>query len=366
MYTQKTIKAITEVIENGRWSISGYNIGQKSKERLFSESFSRYCNVLYSVPTSNGSSALKIALEALDVGFGDEVIIPVLTWVATATAVTNVNATPIFVDINPDTLCISPTEIKKAITNNTKAIIPVHLYSNMADMDAIMEIAHIYKLKVIEDCSHVHGSEWRNQKAGSIGDIGTFSMQQTKVLTCGEGGVAVTNSQNLAIRMEQLRADSRIFDTSNHSKNVMDLIEKGDIQGTNQNANYLNSLIDTETEISILPIDSRITQVVYYRYLLKIKNYKKHPILELCNKLSKLLNFEITPLYCPLNRNNLFKPSSKSSIVQKNNINYSKQFFVNAEKAYESYISFPHEILLATKKHMEFIAKTLNEELNGS
>ncbi len=111
-----------------------------------------YNGVPYCVPTTNGSSALLIALEALGIGYGDEVVVPALTWLATATAVLNVNATPVLVDVHPETLCIDPIQVERAITNRTKASIPVHLYGRMVDMDALMAIAQRHGLYVIEDC----------------------------------------------------------------------------------------------------------------------------------------------------------------------------------------------------------------------
>src|SRR6185369_6651742 len=128
-----------------------------------------------------------------DVGYGDEVIVPGLTWQATAACALDINAVPVLVDIDPETLTIDPKAIRAAITPRTKAIIPVHLYTCMANMDEIMEISREFKIPVIEDCSHQHGSEWRRKKAGSIGAAGAFSLQASKVLNSGEGGFISTS-----------------------------------------------------------------------------------------------------------------------------------------------------------------------------
>jgi dTDP-4-amino-4,6-dideoxygalactose transaminase len=141
-----------------------------------------------------------VALKAAGIGRGDEVIIPALTFVATAAAALYVGAVPVFVDIDPETWCIDPNEAERAITERTKAVLPVHLGSRMADMDAIMSIAHARGLRVIEDCAHMHGGRWRDQGAGSIGDLGAFSFQQSKLMTAGEGGMVVTNDEELASR----------------------------------------------------------------------------------------------------------------------------------------------------------------------
>ena len=159
----------------------------------------------YAVCAANGTVTLQLALEALGIGFGDEVILPGLTWQATAATVIDVNAVPIIVDVCEDTWCIDPMEIEKAITPKTKAIIPVHLYGSFADMDAIMDIAENHNLHVIEDCAHKHGGEWNGKKAGSIGHIGSFSFQLSKHLTAGEGGTLTTNNPDLAEKLDALR-----------------------------------------------------------------------------------------------------------------------------------------------------------------
>ncbi|MEK7415260.1 MAG: DegT/DnrJ/EryC1/StrS family aminotransferase, partial [Planctomycetota bacterium] len=136
---------------------------------------------------------LQCALQAVGVVPGDEVIVPGLTWVATAQAALDIGANVVFADIDPETLCLDPQAFERAITPRTKAVIPVHLYGCMCDMDAIMEISRRHSIKVVEDVAHQHGSRWRNIGAGAIGDVGSFSMQQSKVLTCGEGGAITTN-----------------------------------------------------------------------------------------------------------------------------------------------------------------------------
>ena len=142
---------------------------------------------------------------AYGIGPGDEVIVPPLTWYATAIAVRHVGATPVFVDILPDTLCIDPDKIEAAITERTKAIIPVHAYGSMADMDRIMAIARRHGLRVIEDCAHMHGGIWDGQGIGSLGDVGSFSFQHTKTMSSGEGGICITNDAEIAERIFRMK-----------------------------------------------------------------------------------------------------------------------------------------------------------------
>lgn len=171
----------------------------------FEEDFSKYSDCKYGVAVSNGTVALHLALITLGIGEGNEVIIPDLTFAATINTVLHANATPVIVDVEENSWCIDPKEIEKAITSKTKAIIPVHIYGQACDMDAIMKIAKKYNLKVIEDCAEAHGAMYDGKKVGSFGDIGCFSFFGNKVITTGEGGMCTTNSLELNENMRVLR-----------------------------------------------------------------------------------------------------------------------------------------------------------------
>jgi dTDP-4-amino-4,6-dideoxygalactose transaminase len=149
---------------------------------------------------ANGTVTMEVALRAAGIGWGDEVIVPAYTFQATASAPMAAGAVPVIVDIDPGTYCISPAAIEKAITPKTRAVIPVHLGSNMADMDAIMALAEKHNLIVIEDCAHAHGAKWRGQGAGTIGHFGSFSLQSSKTLTSGEGGILLCKTPELAAK----------------------------------------------------------------------------------------------------------------------------------------------------------------------
>lgn len=171
----------------------------------FEEGFSGYCGSEYGIATSNCTTALHLALLALDIGPGDEVIVPDLTFAASINAVLHANATPVIVDIDPESWCIDPAEIKKAISAKTRAIMPVHLYGQPCDMDAIMGIANRHNLYVIEDAAEAHGAEYKEQKVGTFGDIGCYSFFGNKIMTTGEGGMCLTNSLKLNERIRILR-----------------------------------------------------------------------------------------------------------------------------------------------------------------
>lgn len=170
------------------------------------EEFAHYCGADYGIAVNTGTSALHLALLAAGIGSGDEVITVPFTFVATTAAVYYTGAKPVFVDIDPVSYTIDVTQIEKAITASTKAILPVHLYGQPADMDPILEIARRYGLTVIEDAAQAHRAEYKGQRVGSIGDLGCFSFYPGKNLgACGEGGIVVTNNPEYAHKIQMLR-----------------------------------------------------------------------------------------------------------------------------------------------------------------
>jgi perosamine synthetase len=197
--TQKEIDYVTDAIQSGWVSSLGKYID------MFEEKFATYCGTKYAVATSSGTTALHLALVALGITADDEVIIPDLTFVATASAVKYIGAKVITVDIDEDTLCISPEAIEKAITSKTKAIIPVHLYGHPANMEEINNIAKKYNLFVVEDAAEAHGAEANGKKVGSLSHAGVFSFYGNKIITSGEGGMITTDDEELYKKMKYLR-----------------------------------------------------------------------------------------------------------------------------------------------------------------
>ena len=196
---EEELKNVIDAVKSGWISSKG---GYISK---FEKKFAEYHGVKYGISTSNGTTALHLALSAIGIKKRDEVIVPTLTFVATANVVRYCNATPVFVDSHPEYWCMDPEKIEEKITRNTKAIIPVHLYGHPADMDPIMEIAEKHGLYVIEDAAEAHGAEYKGKKVGGIGDIGCFSFYGNKVITTGEGGMCITNNEELAEKMNLLK-----------------------------------------------------------------------------------------------------------------------------------------------------------------
>jgi perosamine synthetase len=171
----------------------------------FEKKFAEYIQVKHALAVCNGTAALHLALAALGVSRGDEVIVPDLTFVATANAVAYTGATPVLVDVSKESWCIDPEAISKAITDKTKAIIPVHLYGHPADMDTINEIAKKNGLYVIEDAAEAHGAEYKGRRVGSLGICGAFSFYGNKIITTGEGGMITSNDEDFYERAKYLR-----------------------------------------------------------------------------------------------------------------------------------------------------------------
>jgi perosamine synthetase len=171
----------------------------------FETSFARYCGTEYAIAVSNGTTGLHLALAALGLQPGDEVIVPDLTFVATANAVAYTGATPVLADIDADTLCIDPASVKSLISERTKAIIPVHLYGHPADMDALTEIGRAHGIDIIEDAAEAHGAEYRGRRVGGLGKCGVFSFYGNKVITTGEGGMLTTDDREFYQRARRLR-----------------------------------------------------------------------------------------------------------------------------------------------------------------
>jgi dTDP-4-amino-4,6-dideoxygalactose transaminase len=191
--------AIQQVLDSGN-----YILGDAVKR--FEEEFAAYNAANHAIGVGSGTEALHMALRALDVGLGDEVITTAHTAVATTSAIKLSGARPVFVDIEPQYFTIDPNLIRSAITSRTKAIIPVHIYGQPCDMNTILEIAAKHRLKIIEDCAQAHGATYQGKHVGSIGDIGCFSFYPTKNLgAIGDGGAVVTNNKQLAAKVELLR-----------------------------------------------------------------------------------------------------------------------------------------------------------------
>ena len=272
-------KAVCEVMRSGCY-ILGPNVKALESE------LASYIGCKYTVALNSGTDALHIALRALNIGAGDEVITTAFTFVATAEAIGMVGAKPVFVDINPDTFNIDPKAIEAAITPNTKAIIPVHLYGQPCDMDAIMDIAHRHNLRVIEDCCQAIGALYKGKMVGTFGDIGCYSFYPTKNLgTMGDGGLCTVNSEELRDHLIALRNHGSMVRYHNDELGVnsrLDEIQAAILRvkakhidewnkSRREHAAYYNQLFASYSDIKT-PSELDNTYCVYHQYTVKIPN----------------------------------------------------------------------------------------------
>ncbi|HVP00828.1 MAG TPA: DegT/DnrJ/EryC1/StrS family aminotransferase [Bryobacteraceae bacterium] len=189
-YLPSDATRLQSVLESGHWG--GFPVPSRYAAE-FAETFAELHGARYGLCIANGTIALIAALKAAGVRFGDEVIVPAYTWDGTATAVLFAGGIPVFADIDPDTYCLDVASAERAITPRTRAVIPVHLAMRFTDMDALAALAKKHNLKIIEDCAHAHGGQYLGRGAGSMGDLGCFSFQESKLMTAGEGGIVLTS-----------------------------------------------------------------------------------------------------------------------------------------------------------------------------
>lgn len=289
----------------------------------------------HAICVANGTITLMIALQAAGVGWGDEVIIPGYTFAATGWAPLAVGAITVFVDIDPQTYCISPSAIEAAITPRTRAIMPVHVGCCLADMDAIMAIAHRHSLIVIEDAAHAHGARWNDRGAGSLGHLGSFSLQSTKTLTTGEGGILLTSDDALAETCHSLIDCGRPKDDNSANYHFGANFRMSELQcalGTAQikrleeqtriradNMAYLSKALSEIPGIEPLQPYSQTTIRPTYRYIFKINPEALAGINNamFCKALSAE-GIEAWRGWDPIYRYPLFQPTSQSSPVVRN------------------------------------------------
>ena len=387
VYDERELKMAEEIVRSGEWGTGG------PKQVEFEETFAKYCGAEYGIFMTNGTHTLKLALEAMNIGPGDEVIVPGSTWQATASSVLDVNAIPVLTDVDPNTWCIDPKEIEKNITSRTKCIIPVHLYGRICDMDAIMALAKKYNLKVIEDCAHMHGGEWRGQKVGTIGNVGSFSLQKSKLLQTGEGGIDITNDKDLYDRIYSLKFCGRPRDPKDTTLPTMQSgnfrtsefaagmglcqLQRLDEQNAKraENAIYLEDALQAEIPgLTHLYRDPRVTLQGYYRLSMKYNKEAWDGVPRTAISRAFFAETEgafkwVLP-YEPLNNSALYRPFSKKT--HKLSDEYCKAIdparfpLPVIEKMYkEEYLGLDHMELLGEKSEMDKIVDIFKKLYNN-
>ena len=375
VFDESDVKAIAKVASAGEWG--NPDCGGLVEE--FENQFAEFCGSQYALTCVNGSVALRLALIASGVKPGDEVIVPPYTFIATDSIVLESNCVPVFVDIDPETYNIDPTEIEKAITPKTKAIIPVHFAGQACDMDAIVELAKKHGLRVIEDAAHAHGGEYKGKKLGSIADAGCFSFQSSKNLTSGEGGIVVTDDELLYDMMNSLRNVGRIkggewYEHHNLGCNYritqlqaallasqLTRLEE-QTKTRNENGLYLNGLLQEIEGITPLKRGHGETLHPYHIYIFK---YDKSAFNNLTKReFADMLAAEGVPSFMgypePLYKQALFQEKNFMCYTIPEDVDYSKVCCPETEKAcYKDAVWIMQNTMLGTKEDMDLISEAI-------
>ncbi len=363
---------LKQVLESGKWGSM-----QGNMVKTFAEKFAEYHQAKYGICVNSGTTALAIALKSLGIGCGDEVILPAYTFVATATAILDVGAIPVFVDIDPNTYNIDVKQIETAITERTAGIMPVHFGGRPTEMDDLMAIAQRHHLKVIEDAAQAWGSAWNHRPVGAIGDAGGFSFQSSKNITSAEGGIILTNDTETAqfcrsyancgrveggvwyehyylggnFRMTEFQAAILLAQFERYPQ-MQHIREK--------NARYLSEHLAKIEGVAVLADDPKITSNSIHLYIWRYQkeyfnNVPKTKFIEALQKEGLIVSAGYSiPLYRqPLFKNQAFGPRGKKIDL---GVNYDDYFLPNTERAcYEEAIWFPQFVLLGDEQDMDDI-----------
>ncbi|MFY9979471.1 MAG: DegT/DnrJ/EryC1/StrS family aminotransferase [Candidatus Sulfotelmatobacter sp.] len=283
MATKEESAALEDVLTSSKWGGQPFPGKYAS---LFAQKFAETHTVKYAQCVNTGTVAIQAALKAIGIQPGDEVIVPAYTWEGTVGPVLLINAVPVFVDVDPDTYCLDAKLIEKSITPKTKAILPVHLGMRFADMDEILRIAQKHNLKVIEDCAHAHGGMWKGKGAGSMGDLGTFSFQSSKLITSGEGGAVITNNlEYMELVQSYINAGRASLTDQYHHRIIGFNYRLGEFQAAvlvpqlerlpqqaairEKNMKHFESRLQNTCGIGLLKAEPRITRLAPYGYVFK-------------------------------------------------------------------------------------------------
>jgi len=385
--TKAEAAALKDVLESTQWGGQPFP-GKHAAD--FAAKFARMHTAKYGQCVNTGTVAIQAALKAIGIKPGDEVIVPAYTWEGTVGPVLLVNAVPVFVDVDPDTYCINVRLIERAITPKTKAILPVHLGMRFADMDEILRIATKHNLKVVEDCAHAHGGMWRGKGAGSMGDLGAFSFQTSKLITSGEGGAVITNNLEYMELVQSYINAGRASITDKYKKRIIGfnyrlgefqaavlgaqlkrLLKEGVIR--HKNMKRLEARLKNTDGIDLLKADPRITRLAPYGYVFKYFAEKVKDI----PRAAFVAALQLEGVHCD---GLFYEPVYKSSLFPVDPTDFpalswgrekpldlrSMYSCPEAEKAaYHEAVWFPHQHFLGTTKDVNDIADAIHKVLEN-
>jgi dTDP-4-amino-4,6-dideoxygalactose transaminase len=349
----------------------------------FEQEFAAYHQAKHGIAVTNGTAALEVALAALGIGPGDEVIVPNFTFVATASAVLFTGALPVLVDVTSDTYCLDPDLAEAAITANTKAIIAVHMGGHSADLERLGDLARRHRLALVEDSAHAHGTEWQGRKIGAIGDIGTFSFQASKLMTAGEGGMIITNRDDLELQARSIHDCGRMpgewfYAHFRYGSNyrlsewqgavLSQQLSRLDQQAgqRTRSATYLNQALLEIEGITPQALDPRCTRNGHYAYIF---HYDKSTFAGLpIERFIQALNAEGIPTqasYPPLHEMALFQNGAYRQRLAPQHRDQTPAFlsasFPNTAKAAWETVWLPHPVLLGKAEEVAQVVEAIRK-----
>jgi dTDP-4-amino-4,6-dideoxygalactose transaminase len=379
--------ALEDVLTSSKWG--GQPFPGKHAE-AFAERFAQVHTAKYAQCVNTGTVAIQAALKAIGILPGDEVIAPAYTWEGTVGPVLLLGAVPVFVDVDPDTYCLDAKLIENAITPKTKAILPVHLGMRFADMDEILRIAAKHNLKVIEDCAHAHGGMWKGKGAGSMGDLGAFSFQSSKLITCGEGGAVISNNLEYMEKVQSYINAGRASVTDLFHHRIIGFNYRlGEFQAAvlgpqlarlseqsklrDKNMLYLETRLKNTPGIGLLKPDPRITRLAPYGYVVKYRSEQVKDI----PRAAFVAALQLEGIPCD---GLFYEPVYKSSLFPVNPADFpalswgrekpldlrSIYSCPEAEKAgYHEAVWFMHQMFLGSEKDVDAIADGIHKVLEN-
>lgn len=387
MYTEKEKQALEDVLTNHNWG--GQPFPGKHGD-AFGKAFAAFHTAKYGQVVNTGTVAIQAALKAIDIRPGDEVIVPAYTWEGTVGPVLLVNAVPVFVDVDPDTYCLDAKLVEQAITPKTKAFLPVHLGMRFADLDILIPLAAKHGIKVIEDCAHAHGGMWRGKGAGSIGDLGAFSFQSSKLITSGEGGAVITNNLEYFERVQSyINTGRRSVTDQFHYRMIGFNYRMGEFQAAvlgpqlerlpeqakvrHANMEYFESRLRGTAAIGLLKPEPRITRLAPYGYVLKY--YAEHAkdipraafVGALQNEGIPCDGLFYEPVYCsslfPLNPADY--PALSWGRPKPLDLRNMYKCPAAERAAYHEAVWFPHQLFLGAKENIDSIVDAIKKVLEN-
>ena len=387
MVTKAEAAALRDVLASSKWGGQPFP-GKYSV--LFAKKFAKVHTAKYAQCVNTGTVAIQAALKAIEIRPGDEVIVPAYTWEGTVGPVLLVNAVPVFVDIDSDTYCLDAKLIEKAITPKTKAILPVHLGMRFADMDEILRIAAKHSLKVIEDCAHAHGGLWKSKGAGSMGDLGAFSFQSSKLITSGEGGAVITNNLEYMERVQSYINAGRASLTDKYHHRIIGFnYRMGEFQAAvlcpqldrlpaqakvrERNMKRFESELQNTPGIGFLKSEPRITRQAPYGYVMKYFSEKAKEIPRAA--FVAALQLEGIPcdglFYEPVYKSSLFPldpadfPALSWGREKPLDLRNMYSCPESDRAAYNEAVWFPHQLFLGDGNEVDDIANAIQKVLSN-